>query len=193
MGALVPAEVVALLDAPAGAYVHVPFCARICPFCPYDKVVPGPGQPERYFAALGAEVRRYLDAGAGPFTSLYVGGGTPTLFPELLAGVVALLPVTGERAIEVLPARAAVAATVGRFALVDVDLIVDAEFDGDESLGAAGRGSLTLREVTWTPRDSGAPRPTGGGPRRSPPGTPLRGGDGPTPRIRKFARTQWSA
>lgn len=185
---LAPADVVALLDAPAGAYVHVPFCARICPFCPYDKVVPRPGQPERYFAALRTEVERYLDAGAGPFTSLYVGGGTPTLFPELLADVVALLPATGERAIEVLPthgtpsrldalaamgftavsigaqsfsgdvlhhlrrphdaaaARAAVVAAVGRFALVDVDLIVDVEFD-DAHAGAFLRDLTTCLEV----------------------------------------------
>lgn len=97
---------VALLDAPAGAYVHIPFCDRICPFCPYNKVVPRAGQPERYFTALLAETHRYLDAGAAGsegFTSLYVGGGTPTLFPDLLRPVLNILPVTGERAIEVLP------------------------------------------------------------------------------------------
>jgi oxygen-independent coproporphyrinogen-3 oxidase len=167
-------RVVGLLDRPAGAYVHVPFCERVCPFCPYNKVVPRSGQPERYFAALLTEARRYRDAGAagpGGFTSLYVGGGTPTLFPDLLRPVVESLPVTGERAIEVLPthatpprldalaalgftavsvgvqsfsdgvlahlrrphdardAEAAVAAAVDRFALVDVDLILDVEYD----------------------------------------------------------------
>ena len=163
-----------MIDGPVGAYLHVPFCSRICPFCPYNKVVPRPGQPERYFAALLAETRAYLEAGAsGPdgFTSLYVGGGTPTLFPDLLAPIVAELPVSGERAIEVLPthatpdrldtlrsmgftavsigvqsfsddvlrhlqrphdaatAHAALSAAVGRFSLVDADLILDVEFD----------------------------------------------------------------
>lgn len=101
--------VVAMVDGPLGAYLHVPFCARICPFCPYNKVVPRPGQPERYFAALLAETRAYLEAGASKtdeFTSLYVGGGTPTLFPDLLAPIVTELPVRGERAIEVLPTHA---------------------------------------------------------------------------------------
>ncbi len=166
--------VVALGDDPVGAYVHVPFCARICPFCPYDKVVPRAGQPERYFRALQSEVGRYLDAGASGadgFTSLYVGGGTPTLFPDLLRPIVEALPVARERAIEVLPshgtperldflreigftavsigvqsfsdavlarlrrphdARAAedaVTAAVDRFELVDVDLILDVEYD----------------------------------------------------------------
>ena len=175
-----PGDVVGMLDAPVGLYLHVPFCSRICPFCPYNKVVPRSGQPVRYFAALGQEIRRYLDAGAAPaggFASLYVGGGTPTLFPKLLAGIVTDLPVAGERAIEVLPthasprrltdlramgfdavsigaqsfsdevlralrrphdarqARAAVEAAVGRFGLVDVDLIIDVALDPE--LGGA--------------------------------------------------------
>lgn len=175
-----PGDVVGMADAPLGAYVHVPFCQRICPFCPYNKVVPRGDQPDRYFAALGAEIGRSLEAGAGGvagFTSLYVGGGTPTLFPEQLATVVEVIPVRGERAIEVLPthatpdrlahlrdmgftavsvgaqsfddgvlralrrphdgqaARAAVRAAVGRFDLVDVDLIVDVELD-DRRAGA---------------------------------------------------------
>lgn len=175
-----PADVVGLLDGPVGAYVHVPFCSRICPFCPYNKVVPRPGQPERYFAALRSEISRYLGSGVAEpdgFTSLYVGGGTPTLFPEELAGLVAMVPVGGERAVEVLPTHAtpsrldrlraagfnavsigaqsfsdevlrhlgrphdaaaslaAVEAAVGRFDVVDVDLIVDVEYD-DRQAGA---------------------------------------------------------
>lgn len=104
-----PRDVVAAIDAPIGAYLHVPFCARICPFCPYNKVVPRGDQPQRYFRALGTEIQRYLDAGAAPeggFTSLYVGGGTPTLYPELLGPLVSAVPVAGERAIEVLPTHA---------------------------------------------------------------------------------------
>ncbi len=106
---LTASDVVGMIDGDAGAYVHVPFCSRICPFCPYNKVVPRPGQPTAYFAALGHEVAAYLDAGAaGPrgFTSLYVGGGTPTLFPDDLAELLGRIPVSGERAIEVLPTHA---------------------------------------------------------------------------------------
>jgi menaquinone C8-methyltransferase len=177
---LTAADIVGMLDGDAGAYVHVPFCSRICPFCPYNKVVPRAGQPTAYFDALAREVRAYVDAGAAGspgFTSLYVGGGTPTLFPDALADLVRVIPVAGERAIEVLPshatparldalramgftavsigaqsfhdevlrrlrrphdartARAAVVAAQGRFALVDVDLIVDVELD-DQLAGA---------------------------------------------------------
>jgi len=98
--------IAAAFPAPAGAYVHVPFCERICPFCPYNKVPYGPERAQAYFAALRREVGTYLSAGAGPFTSLYVGGGTPTLCLDLLEEVAAALPVSGERAIEVLPAHA---------------------------------------------------------------------------------------
>ena len=106
---LTASDVVGMIDGDLGAYVHVPFCARICPFCPYNKVVPRPGQPTAYFEALDHEVAAYLDAGAaGPrgFTSLYVGGGTPTLFPDELAELLGRLPVIGERAVEVLPTHA---------------------------------------------------------------------------------------
>ncbi|MBN2113286.1 MAG: radical SAM protein [Acidimicrobiia bacterium] len=100
------AAVAAAFPAPAGAYLHVPFCERICPFCPYNKVPYRPERAATYFAALRREAGAYLDAGAGPFTSLYVGGGTPTLCLDLLEEIVAALPILGERAIEVLPAHA---------------------------------------------------------------------------------------
>src|SRR5512134_1923284 len=78
------AEIVASFDGPAGAYVHVPFCEPICPFCPYDKLRDDRDLARRYFVALRREIDGYVverDAGRrGPFTSLYVGGGTPTLY-----------------------------------------------------------------------------------------------------------------
>ena len=106
---LTAGDVAGMLDGDAGAYVHVPFCTRICPFCPYNKVVPRRGQPTAYFDALAREVDAYVEAGAagsGGFTSLYVGGGTPTLFPDELASLLRRMPVAGERAIEVLPTHA---------------------------------------------------------------------------------------
>jgi len=100
-------DVVASFDGPVGAYVQVPFCEWICPFCPYNKVRADDALAARYFAALRQEVEWYAAEQQAqhrvPFTSLYVGGGTPTLYPDRLADVVARVPVSGERAIEVLP------------------------------------------------------------------------------------------
>lgn len=171
------AGVLALFDGPWGAYVHVPFCERLCPFCPYNKVVAEAGLARRYFAALMTEVRWYAAAG-GECTSLYLGGGTPTLYPEALAAVIRALP-AAEVAVEVLPthgtperleqlatigitavsigaqsfhdpvlrrlrrphdarsARNAVENALGRFATVDVDLIVDIAWDDDPALAGA--------------------------------------------------------
>jgi len=89
-----------------GLYVHVPFCRSFCPFCPYNKTIFQETLADRYFTALSQEARQYLDHIDKPFTSLYIGGGTPTLCLQQLARLLATIPVQGERAIEVLPSHA---------------------------------------------------------------------------------------
>ena len=60
-----------------GAYIHVPFCELICPFCPYNKVLAEADLARRYFAALHREIDWYVaEHGDAPFTSMYIGGGT---------------------------------------------------------------------------------------------------------------------
>ena len=100
---VVPKTVATAFDGPLGAYLHVPFCEWICPFCPYNKVLARADLAASYFAALAGEIDMYLEVFAQPFTSLYVGGGTPTLYPHHLAPLLERMPVQGERAIEVLP------------------------------------------------------------------------------------------
>jgi menaquinone C8-methyltransferase len=104
---LSPASVVQACDGDVGAYVHVPFCSSICPFCPYNKVRARDDLAERYFSSLDTEIGWYAhalrDSGRTAFTSLYIGGGTPTLYPDALARVIDAVPASGERAIEVLP------------------------------------------------------------------------------------------
>jgi coproporphyrinogen III oxidase-like Fe-S oxidoreductase len=120
-----------------GLYVHVPFCERLCPFCPYNKVPYDPRRAAAYFAALRREVGAYLAAGAGPFTSLYVGGGTPTLCLDDLEDIVRGLSVEGERAIEVLPAHSTPAG---------VERLVRAGFDR-VSLGVQSFDDRVLRHL----------------------------------------------
>jgi oxygen-independent coproporphyrinogen-3 oxidase len=96
-------EVAAWYSSPPGLYLHVPFCRTICPFCPYNKVLYGSERAGSYFESLGREVSMYLAAFEGAFPSLYVGGGTPTLCLSQLGQVMQHLPISGERAIEVLP------------------------------------------------------------------------------------------
>lgn len=71
----------AVVDAAAtavAAYLHVPFCRRICPYC--DFAVQVGGDTDRYVAAVLAEI----DAAPGfdrPLDAVYLGGGTPTSLP----------------------------------------------------------------------------------------------------------------
>ncbi len=75
-------------DAPAGIYVHVPFCRHICPYCDFNTYA---GQEERipaYVAAVVREMELRSGETAGAPT-LYFGGGTPSLLlPEQVARVV---------------------------------------------------------------------------------------------------------
>jgi oxygen-independent coproporphyrinogen III oxidase len=61
-------------------YLHVPFCRNCCPYCPYTKVPYDPELVEPYTRASLAEVDRWADlVGRAEVTSVYIGGGTPTL------------------------------------------------------------------------------------------------------------------
>jgi oxygen-independent coproporphyrinogen III oxidase len=77
--------------APVGVYVHVPFCARRCPYCDFNTQA---GRDEihlAYVRAVEREADSWCRALAGrTVTTLYVGGGTPTvLAADLLTGLFA--------------------------------------------------------------------------------------------------------
>lgn len=99
-------EIRAAFKGAPGLYVHIPFCASICPFCPYNKVRYEAPLANRYLRALRSEVDAYVEHGFVEFESLYVGGGTPTLCMRGLADVMQSISIRGERAIEVLPTHA---------------------------------------------------------------------------------------
>ena len=61
-------------------YLHVPFCHNCCPYCPYAKVSYDEDLVEPYTRAALTEVDWWADAvGSAEITSVYIGGGTPTL------------------------------------------------------------------------------------------------------------------
>lgn len=74
---------------PFGVYVHVPYCARACPYCDFDFAVDARPDGAALIGALGRELERREDVrrGHAPRT-VYVGGGTPSvLAAEDLAGL----------------------------------------------------------------------------------------------------------
>jgi putative oxygen-independent coproporphyrinogen III oxidase len=80
-------------DAAAGfsaAYVHIPFCARVCPYCDFAVVAGQDQLVDRYVAAVEAEIFREPEW--QPLSSVYVGGGTPSrIDPRLLLRLLSAL------------------------------------------------------------------------------------------------------
>lgn len=72
----------------AGLYIHVPFCARACPYCDFDFAVERSPDATRLIAALEREAKERGVLGTEVRT-VYVGGGTPSVLGP--AGLTALL------------------------------------------------------------------------------------------------------
>jgi coproporphyrinogen III oxidase-like Fe-S oxidoreductase len=67
---------------PLSLYVHIPWCARKCPYCDFNSHEARGAVPEdRYVAALIADLEQALPQVWGRRVhSLFLGGGTPSLF-----------------------------------------------------------------------------------------------------------------
>lgn len=84
---------------PLSLYVHIPWCARKCPYCDFNSHEARAKIPEQeYIEALLRDLEQDLPRVWGrPVYSIFIGGGTPSLFsPEaidrLLSGIRARLP-----------------------------------------------------------------------------------------------------
>ncbi|HUZ19839.1 MAG TPA: radical SAM family heme chaperone HemW [Acidimicrobiales bacterium] len=71
---------------PLGIYLHVPFCTRRCDYCAFATWTDKAHLAEGYVETCLAELRRaYEHEGLGPATTVYIGGGTPSLLaPDML-------------------------------------------------------------------------------------------------------------
>lgn len=69
-----------------GLYVHVPFCARACPYCDFDFEVGALDQIPAYLDAIADLARHHAGQGWSGFDTIYLGGGTPSMLdPAALA------------------------------------------------------------------------------------------------------------
>ncbi len=59
-------------------YLHVPFCERLCPYCSFNRFVFQKKRTAAYYHQLRKEMQMIADLGYN-FSSLYLGGGTPTV------------------------------------------------------------------------------------------------------------------
>ncbi|MGY4491178.1 radical SAM family heme chaperone HemW [Pseudomonas sp. TE3610] len=84
---------------PLALYIHIPWCVRKCPYCDFNSHAASPVLPEEeYVDALLADLDIDLPAAYGrPLSSIFFGGGTPSLFSakalgRLLEGVEQRIP-----------------------------------------------------------------------------------------------------
>jgi oxygen-independent coproporphyrinogen-3 oxidase len=87
---------------PFGVYLHIPFCAKRCDYCAFATWTDRAHLIEEYLAACRLDIERSVEAGMPEATSVFVGGGTPSLVPA--SGLVSVL--------EAIPTRAGAEVTV---------------------------------------------------------------------------------
>src|SRR3984885_7147153 len=93
-GTLPPASLDGAGQRPFGVYVHVPFCRTRCGYCDFNTYTAtelgGGGDQAAYPGLVGAELElaaRTLPAGRTRVSTVFFGGGTPTLLrPARSAG-----------------------------------------------------------------------------------------------------------
>jgi len=82
--------------------VHVPFCARRCDYCAFATWTDRSHLIDPYLAAVVTDVERAVAAGMPAVTSVFLGGGTPSLVPASgLMRVLAALPLVPEAEVTV--------------------------------------------------------------------------------------------
>ncbi|MEQ9560910.1 MAG: coproporphyrinogen-III oxidase family protein, partial [Woeseiaceae bacterium] len=88
----------AIVLPPLSLYVHMPWCVRKCPYCDFNSHTAGATIPkDRYIDALIADLEfesASARAGSRHIDSIFIGGGTPSLFSG--AQLARVLKRTGE-------------------------------------------------------------------------------------------------
>jgi putative oxygen-independent coproporphyrinogen III oxidase len=78
---------------PFGVYVHVPFCSARCDYCAFATWTDRHHLQSAYLEACRRDVERRVAGGMPAATSVFVGGGTPSLVePERLMAVLGAVP-----------------------------------------------------------------------------------------------------
>lgn len=103
------------MNPPAGLYVHFPFCETKCPYCHFVSRPPDPGLLDLWWRGLERETALRAPGFRGPYDTVYLGGGTPSLLsPENVGRLLTLL---GER-FDLRPAEVTLEANPGSAAAV---------------------------------------------------------------------------
>ncbi|MEO7428476.1 MAG: radical SAM family heme chaperone HemW [Acidimicrobiales bacterium] len=80
-------------SAPFGVYLHIPFCAARCDYCSFATWTDRHHLTDAYLAACRTDADRLVAAGMPLATTVFVGGGTPSMVPaHELVEVLARIP-----------------------------------------------------------------------------------------------------
>ena len=60
------------------AYIHIPFCAHICTYCDFPKMLYNKKMADKYLSSLEKEIKSNYKNES--LKTIYIGGGTPTSF-----------------------------------------------------------------------------------------------------------------
>ena len=151
---------------PLSLYVHLPWCVRKCPYCDFNSHTAGDAAPKRrYLDALVRDLRmESRRAGDRPLESIFLGGGTPSLFSpdeigELLQAVNQQFEVVRdiEITMEANPGTVECGSPAGYRAAGVTRLSVGAQSFSDRMLKVLGRihSSADISRAVREARDSG--------------------------------------
>lgn len=133
---------------PLSLYMHLPWCVRKCPYCDFNSHSAGDAAPiSRYVDALLVDLEREAQRADGRVVrTIFLGGGTPSLFPpaeigRLLDGAARRLTIAddAEVTMEVNPGTVECGSPAGYRAAGVNRLSVGAQSFDDASLRAIGR------------------------------------------------------
>ncbi|MEO6989304.1 MAG: radical SAM family heme chaperone HemW [Aquihabitans sp.] len=82
---------------PFGVYLHIPFCRHRCDYCAFATWTDRHHLADRYLEACTRQITEAFAAVRPPVTSVFVGGGTPSLVdPDRLVAVLAAIPLAAD-------------------------------------------------------------------------------------------------
>ncbi|MGI8256446.1 radical SAM family heme chaperone HemW [Blautia difficilis] len=67
-------------------YIHIPFCIRKCDYCDFLSGSSGPEEQADYVQALLREIQAVEEGEGRSVSSIFIGGGTPSVLDERLLG-----------------------------------------------------------------------------------------------------------
>ena len=80
------------MDRDLELYVHIPFCAQKCGYCDFLSFASDSFAKRQYIDALTEEIRAVKVDEAYRVSSVFIGGGTPSILPaEYIAGIMETL------------------------------------------------------------------------------------------------------